>query len=160
MGLQKIARARRVRVAGAGTRRLLFSKKPRVAGAVPAETTNITSCGVYGESAEPDLPGAVAAVSITKVAVEARGLRGGRAQPAVAARAVASIIIAAAVVGGREPEAVEDAGFAQDAHQNAGELAAAAALAAPVSAVPALGLNPPLGLRCLTRLERRGHSLR
>ena len=142
MGLQKIARARRVRVAGAGTRRLLFSKKPRVAGAVPAETTtNITFSCIYGQGAEPDVPGAVAAVPSPEVAVEARGLRGGGAQSAVAARAVASLELAAAVVGGREPEAVEDAGLAQDAAAGAGELAAAAALATTFSTVPALRLT-------------------
>ena len=141
MGLQKIARARRVRVAGAGAGRLLFSKKPGVAGAVPAETTNITSCGVHGESAEPDLAGAVAAVRGPEVALEARGLRGGGAQSAVAARAVASLELAAAVVGGREPEAVEDAGLAQDAAADAGELAAAAALSTTFSTVPALRLT-------------------
>ena len=142
MGLQKIARARRVRVAGASTRRLLFSKKPRIAGAVPAESccSDVSVSGVYGESAEPDLAGAVAAVS-SEVALEARGLRGGGAQPAVAARAVASIIFAAAVVGGREPEAVEDAGLAQDAAADAGELAAAAALSTTFSTVPALRLT-------------------
>ena len=142
MGLQKIARARRVRVAGAGAGRLLFSKKPRVAGAVPAESGSyLSSCGVHGQGAEPDLAGAVAAVGGPEVALEARGLRGGGAQPAVAARAVASIIIAAAVVGGREPEAVEDAGLAQDAAAGAGELAAAAALSTTFSTVPALGLT-------------------
>ena len=150
MGLQKIARARRVRVAGAGLGRLLFSKKPRVAGAVPAESccSDVSVSGVYGQGAEPDLAGAVAAKS-GEVAVEARGLRGGRAQSAVAARAVASLELAAAIVGGREPEAVEDAGLAQDAAAGAGELAAAAALATTFSTVPALRLNPPLGLRCL-----------
>ena len=143
MGLQKIARARRVRVAGAGTRRLLFSKKPRVAGAVPAESccSYLSSCGVHGQGAEPDLAGAVAAVRGPEVALEARGLRGGGAQSAVAARAVASLELAAAVVGGREPEAVEDAGLAQDADAVTGELAAAAALATPFSTVPALRLT-------------------
>ena len=142
MGLQKIARARRVRVAGAGTRRLLFSKKPRVAGAVPAESGSyLSSCGVHGQGAEPDLAGAVAAVPSQEVALEARGLRGGGAQSAVAARAVASLELAAAVVGGREPEAVEDAGLAQDADAVAGELAAAAALSTTFSTVPALRLT-------------------
>ena len=149
MGLQKIARARRVRVAGAGARRLLFSKKPGVAAAVTRSDDLSVSC-VYGQGAEPDVAGALAAVS-TKIAVEARGLRRGRAEPPVAARAVASAVLAAAVVGGREPEALKNAVLAQDAHQNAGELAAAAALAATFATVPALGLTPPLGLRCLTR---------
>ena len=140
MGLQKIARARRVRVAGAGTRRLLFSKKPRVAATVTRSDDVAPRC-FYGQGAEPDVPRAVAAVS-TKIAVEARGLRRGRAQPAVAARAVASIVFAAAVVGRREPEAVEDAGLAQDADAVPGELAAAAALSTTFSTVPALGMTP------------------
>ena len=69
------------------------------------------------------------------------GLRGGGAQSAVAARAVAAPQLAAAVVGGREPEAVEDAGLAQDAAADAGELAAAAALSTTFSTVPALRLT-------------------
>ena len=140
MGVEAVARARRVRVAGACFVRLLEPEEPRVAGAVPAETTITSSC-VHGQGAEPDLAGAVAAVRGPEVALEARGLRGGGAQSAVAARAVASLELAAAVVGGREPEAVEDAGLAQDAAADAGELAAAAALSTTFSTVPALRLT-------------------
>ena len=103
VGFETVARARGFHIAGAGTRRLLFSKKPRVAGAVPAETTITSCCGVYGESAG------------TRPRRRCRrGRRPGsrprssrpswRRCPTRSRRArVASIIIAAAVVGGREP---------------------------------------------------------
>ena len=127
---------------------------------------HLTSCCVYGQGAEPDLAGAVAAVPSQEVAVEARGLRGGGAQSAVAARAVASLELAAAVVGGREPEAVEDAGLAQDAdavREGSRRRRGARPRRSPrflTRARAAVLVNPPLGLRCLTRLERRRHIWR